>query len=396
MTQKALLLPRKFYPTKRTKMNQKRLIAEDIPQKILPEHTPPDLSNPGEGDDIPPTEEFYERHEIVADPKQGHIRLDKFLIDRLANRSRNKVQNAIRAGSVRVDDRPVKPNYQVKPGNVITIVLPKSLEEVYDITAQNIPLDIVYEDDDVLVVNKPFKLAVHPGVGIPNGTLVNAVAWHLQEQMTTLPVKEGNEPNRAGIVHRIDKDTTGLMVIAKNDYAMTHLAKQFYDHTIERRYWALVWGDMEGERGRIEGNIGRNPNDRRLFMVFPEGEDGKSAVTHWRVLERFYYCTLIECQLETGRTHQIRVHLKSIGHTLFGDPRYGGNQILKGTLYSKYKQFVENCLSILPRQALHAKVLGFVHPTTKQHIRFESELPDDMQQVIERWRTYVNARKEVL
>lgn len=356
----------------------------------------PNLAEQGEGDDIPTADEFYEHHEIVADPKQGQIRLDKFLIDRLANRSRNKVQNAIRAGSVKVDDREVKPNYKVKPGNVITIILPKSLEEVYNITAQNIPLDIVYEDEDVLVVNKPYKLAVHPGVGIPNGTLVNAVAWHLQEQMKTLPVKEGNEPNRAGIVHRIDKDTTGLMVIAKNEYAMTYLAKQFYDHTIERRYWALVWGDMEGDSGTVRGSIGRNPNDRRLFMVFPDEEDGKWAVTHWRVLERFYYCTLIECQLETGRTHQIRVHMKSIGHTLFGDPRYGGNQILKGTLYSKYKQFVENCLSILPRQALHAKVLGFVHPTTKQHIRFESELPEDMQQVIERWRTYVNTRKESL
>jgi len=376
-------------------MNQKRPILQDIPQADLPP-PPPDHPAYGEGDDIPAADELYEHHEIVADPKQGQIRLDKFLIDRLANRSRNKVQNAIRAGSVKVDAREVKPNYKVKPGNVITIVLPKSLEEVYNITAQNIPLDVVYEDEDVLVINKPFGLAVHPGVGIPNGTLVNAVAWHLQEQMQSLPVKEGNEPNRAGIVHRIDKDTTGLMVVAKNDYAMTFLAKQFYDHTIERRYWALVWGDMEGDSGTVRGSIGRNPNDRRLFMVFPDEEDGKWAVTHWRVLERFYYCTLIECQLETGRTHQIRVHMKSIGHTLFGDPRYGGNQILKGTLYSKYKQFVENCLSLLPRQALHAKVLGFVHPTTKQHIRFESELPDDMQQVLERWRTYVNARKESL
>ncbi len=377
-------------------MNQKRLISQDIPQANLPVPPPPDHLAQGEGDDVPTADELYEHHEIVADPKQGQIRLDKFLIDRLANRSRNKVQNAIRAGSVKVDAREVKPNYKVKPGNVITIVLPKSLEEVYNITAQNIPLDIVYEDEDVLVINKPFGLAVHPGVGIPNGTLVNAVAWHLQEQMQALPVKEGNEPNRAGIVHRIDKDTTGLMVIAKNDYAMTFLAKQFYDHTIERRYWAIVWGDMEDDSGTVRGSIGRNPNDRRLFMVFPDEEDGKWAVTHWRVLERFYYCTLIECQLETGRTHQIRVHMKSIGHTLFGDPRYGGNQILKGTLYSKYKQFVENCLSLLPRQALHAKVLGFVHPTTKEHIRFESELPDDMQQVIERWRTYVNARKESL
>ncbi|MCW5922006.1 MAG: RluA family pseudouridine synthase [Saprospiraceae bacterium] len=378
-------------------MNQKRHIEEDIPLEDLQGRTPlPEISDTDNGEDIPAVEDLYERHEIVADPKQGVIRLDKFLNDRLSNRSRNKVQNAIRAGSVKVNDREVKPNYKVKPGNVITIVLPKALEEVYDINPQNIPLQIVYEDEDVLVINKPFGLAVHPGVGIPNGTLVNAVAWHLQAQMKELPVKEGNEPDRAGIVHRIDKDTTGLMVVAKNDLAMTHLASQFYYHTIERRYWALVWGDMEKDSGTIEGNIGRNPNDRRLFMVFPEGEDGKWAKTHWRVLERFYYVTLIECQLETGRTHQIRVHMKSIGHTLFGDPRYGGNQILKGTLYSKYKQFVENQLALLPRQALHAKVLGFKHPRTGEHIRFESELPEDMQTVIDRWRVYVNARKESL
>ena len=331
-----------------------------------------------------PADDLYEHQEFVADPKQGQIRLDKCLIDRLSLRSRNKVQNAIRAGSVKVNDREVKPNYKVKPGNIISIVLPRSLEEVYEIGAQNIPLDVVYEDEDVLVVNKPYGLAVHPGVGIPNGTLVNAVAWHLQEQMKKLPVKEGNEPNRAGIVHRIDKDTTGLMVIAKNDYAMTHLAKQFYDHS------------MEHEKGIVRGSIGRNPNDRRLFMVFPDPEDGKWAVTHWHVLERFYYVSLVECQLETGRTHQIRVHMKSIGHTLFGDPRYGGNQILKGTLYSKYKQFVENCLGILPRQALHAKTLGFIHPRTKEFVRFESSLPEDMQSVIDKWRTYVDARKELI
>ena len=247
-----------------------------------------------------------------------------------------------------------------------------------------------------MVINKPFGLAVHPGVGIPNGTLVNAVVWHLQEGMKDLPVKEGNEANRAGIVHRIDKDTTGLMVVAKSDFAMSHLANQFFQHTIERRYQAIVWGDVEPDKGTVKANIGRNPNDRRLFMTFPEGDDGKWAVTHWRVLERFYYCTLVECQLETGRTHQIRVHMKSIGHTLFGDPRYGGNQILKGTLYSKYKQFVESNLQLLPRQALHAKVLGFKHPRTGEMLRFESELPNDMQMVIERWRTYLQGRKELM
>jgi 23S rRNA pseudouridine1911/1915/1917 synthase len=339
-------------------------------------------------------DEFFECHQIVADPKQGQIRLDKFLMDRLSHRSRNKLQTAIRAGSVKVDDKEVKPNYKVKPGNLISVVLPRSLEENYDIAPQEIPLNIVYEDDDVLIINKPFKMAVHPGVGIPNGTLVNAVAWHLQEAASKLPVKEGNEAHRAGIVHRIDKDTTGLMVVAKNDYAMTHLANQFFHHTIERKYIALVWGDPAQDAGTVRANIGRNPNDRRLFMTFPDAEEGKYAVTHWKVLERFYYCALVECRLETGRTHQIRVHMKSIGHTLFGDPRYGGNQILKGTLYTKYKQFVENCLELLPRQALHAKVLGFVHPRTGEHLRFESDLPTDMQTVIDKWRQYVLYRKE--
>lgn len=367
-------------------------IPNDLPE-TLPTDAQPIPVDAVEGEEAQPSDDFFERHQIVADPRQGLVRLDKFLMDRLAHRSRNKVQNAIRAGSVKVDEQEVKPNYRVRPGNVITIVLPKSLEEVYDIKPQDIPLDIVYEDQDVLIVNKPYNLAVHPGVGIPNGTLVNAVAFHLQTQLEQLPVKDGNESYRAGIVHRIDKDTTGLMVVAKNDFAMTHLANQFFHHTIERRYYALVWGDVKGSEGTVYGSIGRNPNDRRLFMVFPDGDEGKHAITHWRVLERFYYCTLVECRLETGRTHQIRVHMKSIGHTLFGDPRYGGNQILKGTLYSKYKQFIENCLTLLPRQALHAKVLGFKHPRTGEMVRFESELPDDMQQVIEKMRTYVNARK---
>lgn len=380
-------------------MNQEHQYSEiDTADELVPQALREmDAADTGEGEDMTAGgDDLYERQEFVADPKQTLIRLDRFLMDRLSNRSRNKVQNAIRAGSVKVNDQDVKPNYKVKPGNIISIILPKALEEVYDITPQNIPLDIVYEDADVLVVNKPFKLAVHPGVGIPNGTLVNAVVYHLQEQVKDLPVLEGNEPNRAGIVHRIDKDTTGLMVVAKNEFSIAHLANQFFHHTIERRYVALVWGDPTRDSGTIIGHIGRNPNDRRLFMVFPDGEEGKFAVTHWRVLQRFYYVTLVECQLETGRTHQIRVHMKSIGHTLFGDPRYGGNQILKGTLYSKYKQFVENNFQILPRQALHAKVLGFTHPRTGERMRFESELPRDMQQVIDRWKNYVEARKEQL
>ena len=372
-----------------------KLSPEDLSSQPPPVPPAATTSTGEEEEDAPPSDDFFERHEIVADPKQSLIRLDKFLIDRLANRSRNKVQNAIRAGSVRVNEQDVKPNYKVKPGNVISIVLPRALEEVFNIVPQNIPLNIVYEDDDVMVINKPYGLAVHPGVGIPHGTLVNAVAWHLQERLKDHPLPEGSDPGRAGIVHRIDKDTTGLMVVAKNDFSMAHLASQFFYHTIERKYQAIVWGDPERNDGTIRGNIGRNPNDRRLFMVFPEGEDGKWAVTHWKVLERFYYCALVECQLETGRTHQIRVHMKYIGHTLFGDPRYGGNQILKGTLYSKYKQFVENNLALLPRQALHAKVLGFEHPRTGERLRFESELPDDMKQVIERWRTYTHARKDL-
>ncbi len=339
-------------------------------------------------------DDFCEKLDIVIDPKQMPIRLDKFLIDRLSNRSRNRLQNAIRSGSVRVDDQEVKPNYKIRPGNRISIVMPRPLEENLEILPQNIPLNIVHEDDAVIIINKPFGLAVHPGVGLPNGTLVNAIAYHLSNALERSPLGT-NDYTRAGIVHRIDKDTTGLMVVAKTDLALSNLARQFFYHTIERRYWALVWGDIEGESGTIVSNIGRNPHDRRLFMVFEDGDEGKHAVTHWRVLERFYYCTLVECRLETGRTHQIRVHMKSIGHTLFGDRRYGGDQILKGTIYSKYRQFVENNLELLPRQALHAKVLGFTHPMTSEFIRFESELPADMQQVVDRWRDYVNSRKQI-
>ncbi|HNG89070.1 MAG TPA: RluA family pseudouridine synthase, partial [Saprospiraceae bacterium] len=266
-------------------MHQDHLDTDPPPAPATPPPPPEDAPAvpAAEEEEEMTGEEYFERHEIVADPKQSLIRLDKFLIDRLSNRSRNKVQNAIRSGSVKVDTRDVKPNYKVKPGNIISVVLPKALDEVFNIVPQDIPLDIVYEDEDVLVINKPYGLAVHPGVGIPNGTLVNAVAWHLQQKAHTegLPVLQGNEPSRAGIVHRIDKDTTGLMVVAKNDFAMAHLAKQFFYHTIERKYQALVWGDPDRNDGTVRGNIGRNPNDRRLFMVFPEGEEGKWAVTHW-------------------------------------------------------------------------------------------------------------------
>ncbi len=371
---------------------------EDFPQEsaeVQPDSVESDpetdlLESPSqEGDD------FYERVEIVADQRQSPIRLDKYLIDRLAAISRNKLQITIRAGGVLVDEKPVKPNYKVRPGNRINVILTRSFDDDQKIEPQDIPLNIVYEDDDLMIINKPFGMAVHPGVGIPNGTLVNAVAWHLKDEIDRAPLGT-NDYTRAGIVHRIDKDTTGLMVVAKNTETLTNLASQFFYHTIERRYWTLVWGDVEEESGTIVSNIGRNPHDRRQFMVFPDGEDGKHAVTHWRVLERFYYVTLVECRLETGRTHQIRVHMKSIGHTLFGDVRYGGNQILKGTIHSKYRQFVENNFGLLPRQALHAKVLGFTHPRTGERMRFESELPVDMQTVIDRWREYVNSRKALL
>lgn len=374
------------------------LILEETPENLpdFADDPADDIEGEPTSDDKNGSDDYFEKQEFVADPKQGMIRLDKFLFDRMSNRSRNKLQNAIRAGAVKVDNQPVKPNYKIKPGNRVSIVLPRQLDAIYEIIPQKIPLNIVYEDEDVLVLNKPFGIAVHPGVGIPTGTIVNAVAWHLREQAEKLPIKEGNEADRAGIVHRIDKDTTGLMVIAKNSFAMTHLANQFFYHTIERKYQAIVWGDPAAESGTVVANIGRNPNDRKLFMTFPEGEDGKHAVTHWRVLERMYYVSLVECQLETGRTHQIRVHMKSIGHTLLGDPRYGGNQILKGTVYSKYRQFVENQLDLLPRQALHAKVLGFTHPRTGEHVRFESELPMDMETVLANWREYVHNRKEQL
>jgi 23S rRNA pseudouridine1911/1915/1917 synthase len=342
------------------------------------------------------TDEFFERVDFIADPKQSQVRVDKFIYERMAGKSRNKVQNAIKAGSVTVDDKEVKSNYKVKPGNRISIILPQVMEEGYEVLPQQIKINIVYEDDDVLIIDKHAGIAVHPGVGIPKGTIVNAVSWHLKEKAKDLPVLGNNEPTRAGIVHRIDKDTTGLMVVAKNEFAMTHLANQFFYHTIERRYQAIVWGSPDADSGTIVANIGRNPNDRRMFMTFPEGDEGKHAVTHWRVIERFYYASLVEFKLETGRTHQIRVHAKSIGHTLFGDVRYGGNQILKGTIYAKYKQFVENLLSGCQRQALHAKVIGFTHPRSGEFIRFESELPDDMAHVIEKWRSYHDSRKQLV
>lgn len=335
--------------------------------------------------------EGYETNTIVIDGKQEPLRIDKFLMDRLEKVTRNKVQTAIEQGLIMVDGKQIKPNFKVKPGQVVTVRSRRSAGGSHEVLPEAMDLDIRYEDEDVLVIYKPHGLVVHPGIGNHSGTLVNGLAHHFKN--TDLPVMEGNDADRPGLVHRIDKDTTGLMVIAKNDYAMSHLAKQFFDHSIERTYQAIVWGSFDEQEGTIEGHIGRHPRERMQMTVFPEAEAGKHAVTHYTVLEDMYYVSLVECRLETGRTHQIRVHMKHIGHTLFNDQRYGGHQILKGTVYSKYKHFVMNTMSMLPRTALHAKTLGFIHPRTEEKMQFDTDLPEDMQAVLDRWRKYVATRK---
>ena len=305
-------------------------------------------------------------------------------MDRLEQTSRNKIQQAAKADCIKVNDKPVKPNYKVKPGDIVQIFLPTAPRDI-EIIPQDIPLNIVYEDEDLIVVNKQPEMVVHPGYGNYTGTLLNALTFHFQDQKD----KEGNLV-RPLMVHRIDKNTTGLLLIAKNEVSQTILAKQFYDHSVQRTYNALVWGDFDQIEGTIEGNIGRSLKDRKIMQVFPDGEYGKTAITHWKVLFRFGYITLIQCRLETGRTHQIRAHMKYIGHPLFNDETYGGDQIIKGTTYSKYKQFVQNCFKLLPRQALHATTLGFIHPITKENLFFESNLPEDMKNVIEKWEHYIN------
>lgn len=328
-------------------------------------------------------QEMFEHFRFVADKGQSQLRVDRYLTDHMEQTSRHRIQLAIAAEYVRVNDKVVKANYKVKPGDVITIVMPYERRGC-EIAPEPIPLDIVYEDDDVLVINKPAGLVVHPGHGHYSGTLVNALAYHLG-------LSQGPEATdeRMGIlVHRIDKDTSGLLLVAKNDEAQLDLAKQFFYHTIDRRYVAVVWGNVAEDEGTVEGNIGRDPNDRLRFKVFPDGSQGKRAVTHYRVLERFGYVTLVECRLETGRTHQIRVHMSYIGHPLFNDDRYGGDKILRGTIYAKYKQFIDNCFETLPRQALHAKTLGFVHPKTKEKISLDSEIPSDMSALLQKWRSY--------
>ncbi len=327
-------------------------------------------------------DELYEHYRFVVDPGTDILRIDKYLQNLLANTSRNKIQQASRAGCVLVNGKPEKQNYRVKPADVITILLPHPPREI-EIIAEDIPLDVPFEDEDLIIINKQPGLVVHPAFGNYTGTLVNALTYRFHDQLS----KEG-EPLRPLLVHRIDKNTSGIMVVAKSEQAQMSLAKHFFDHTIDRRYWALVWGDFKEDEGTIEGNIGRSPKDRLKMTVFPDGENGRPAVTHYKVLERFGYVTLIECRLETGRTHQIRVHLKYIGHPLFNDATYGGDEIIKGTTFTKYKQFIQNCFKILPRQALHAKSLGFPHPVSGKYLLFDSGLPDDMNEVIEKWRHY--------
>ena len=330
---------------------------------------------------------LHEHFRFVAAIGQEPLRVDKFLMNFIENATRNKIQQAVKSGNVLVNDLVVKSNYKVKPNDVVRVVLAHPPHESL-LIAEDLPIDVVYEDDDVMVVNKVAGMVVHPGHGNYSGTLVNGLIHHVEN----LP-KNSNE--RPGLVHRIDKDTSGLLVVAKNENAMTKLALQFFEKTTERLYYALVWGNVEEEEGTITGNVGRSLKNRLQMSVFPDGDFGKHAVTHYKVIERFTYVTLVECKLETGRTHQIRAHFRYIGHTLFNDARYGGDQILKGTTFTKYKQFVDNCFKVLPRQALHAKTLGFIHPVTNEFMRFNSELPEDIKAGLEKWRNYsIHAKVE--
>ena len=326
--------------------------------------------------------ELYEHHRITVDKGQAMLRVDKYLQMRLEGVSRTKIQAAAKAGCIVVNDKPAKSNYKVKPCDVISVLLPEPPHD-FEVLPEPVPFDIAYEDEDVLVVDKRPGLVVHPGYGNFTGTLLNGLLYYFQDKKD----RDGN-PVVPYLVHRIDKDTSGLLLIAKSEEAQVALAKQFFDHTIERKYNALVWGGFDEDEGTVIGNLERSPQDRRIMHVTDDPERGKYAVTHWRVVERFGYVTLLECVLETGRTHQIRAHMQHIGHPLFNDAPYGGNRILKGTTFSKYKQFVDNCFSLLPRQALHAFILGFEHPSTGQHMHFESPMPVDMSAVLTKWRTY--------
>lgn len=350
-------------------------LAEDIDDELLDETEQPAQT------------EMFEHFRFVSDKGQAMIRVDKFLVDRIEGGTRNRIQNAADAGCVLANGKQVKSNYRVKPLDVITVVMATPRREL-EIVAEDIALDIVYEDDDLLVVNKQPGLVVHPGHGNYTGTLVNGLAYHFKDN----PNFNAADP-RLGLVHRIDKDTSGLVVIAKTPEAKTNLSNQFFNKTTKRRYVALVWGSVANDGGTVVGNIGRSLKDRLQMTVFPDGDHGKPAVTHYTVIERLGYVSLVECRLETGRTHQIRVHMKHIGHVLFNDERYGGSEVLKGTHFAKYKQFVQNCFDICPRQALHAKTLGFVHPRSGEEMYFDSEIPTDMQLLVERWRNYIANRE---
>lgn len=336
---------------------------------------------------------FIEEFKIEIDGKQSPLRLDKFLYGRLFNITRSKIQLAIQEGVILVDGKVVKPNYKVRPFEVVTGSIPKKMNPTLGVVAEDIPLDIVYEDDDVLVVNKEAGMVVHPGISNYTGTLVNALKHYFAN--SNLPIMDGNDVDRPGIVHRIDKFTTGLLLIAKNEPAMTKLAKQFFDHSIEREYLALVWGNFDEKKGSVDINIGRSPNNRKVMTTFAEGESGKHAVTHFEVIEDMYYVSLVKCKLETGRTHQIRVHMKYLGNPVFNDDIYGGDKIVKGTVFTKYKQFVQNCFKITSGFTLHAHTLGFIHPTTGKKMTFTQELPKEFSDVLEKWRKYVNSRKGI-
>ncbi len=334
-------------------------------------------------------DELYEHFRFVADPGTELIRMDRYLTNLMANTSRNRIQQAAKAECILVNGKPEKSNYRVHPNDVITILLPHPPRD-FEIKPEDIPLDVPYEDDDLIIVNKPAGMVVHPAFGNYEGTLVNALTFRFLNQKD----KEGNELKPL-LLHRIDKNTSGILVVAKSEIAQIKLAANFFDHSIDRKYRALVWGDFKEDEGTIVGNVGRDPRNRLVMTVFPEGDAGKHAVTHYRVIERFGYVTLIECQLETGRTHQIRVHMKHIGHPLFNDEAYGGDQIIKGTTFSKYKQFITNCFKAMPRQALHAKSLGFTHPVTGKYMLFDSEMPADFAEVLDKWRNYAKHKEYV-
>lgn len=382
------MLNDELHPTDDATPHEQHHPAND-PDTPTVEHTAVDADADADADDADDEQQWYEHLRRVVDKGQSAVRIDKYLAQLSEKISRSRIQNAADAGAIRVNGRAVKSNYKIKPLDEITLVLPRPRYD-FEVLPEAMPLDIVYEDADLLVVNKPAGLVVHPGSGNYTGTLVNGLLHHFQQ----LPINQSGSgisteaTMRPGLVHRIDKNTTGLLVVAKTEYAMTHLAKQFFDHSVIRRYTALVWGDLPDDEGTITGHIDRHQRFRKLMDVYPDGDIGKHAITHYTVLERFGYVTLIECRLETGRTHQIRVHLQHINHPLFNDPEYGGNRIRKGTIYTKYKQFVDNCFSLIQRQALHARVLGFVHPATGKDMYFESELPDDMLAVTDKWRRY--------